>query len=381
MNCRLQGCLRRVALAGALAVSSAGCWDLRTLDQRAFALLMAIDRQEGQWQLTAQIAVPGGQDRGGGAEGTPAAIELVSGRGNSLREALDDLRSRLHRELDTSHMDTVVIGEAAAREGLDRLLFLSRSLRVPVVASVAVSRGPAAEVTRARSPALNLPALFTARAFTGSFTRHPGVIPVPVWMLFNRLLPSPFQDPYAPGLVSREGQIDFAGVALFSGPRMVGWLDGHDAATLGVIRARRVVGSVSADVPAQDGQPGGRTVLRVVTGRIRYSADLRDGRPVLRLNASFHGDLDEAPPGLLRDAQGQARVEQALARESEARLESLLHRLQEIGSDPIGFGEDFRVRWPDSPFVRDKASWQAAYRQAEVEARVDISITSSGHRE
>lgn len=376
--------LCRAALVGALALSSAGCWDLRTLDQRAFALLMAVDRQDGQWQVTMQIAVPGkrgGGAQGGGAESTPAVTELVVGRASSLRQAVDDLRRRLYRELDTSHMDTVVIGEAAAREGLDRLLFLGRSLRVPVVASVAVSRGPAFQVARARSPALNLPALFTARGFTGSYTRHPAVIPVPVWMLFNRFLPSPLQDPYAPGLVARDGYIDFAGVALFSGPRMVGWLDGHDAATFGVVRARRVAASLSTALPPEGSLPGGRVAVRVVTGRIRYSADLRDGRPVLQLHASLQGELDEAPPGLFRDARGQARAEQALERELEASLERLMHRLQELGSDPIGFGEDLRARWPDSPFVRDKPSWRAAYRQAEVEVRAQVSITTSGHRE
>lgn len=106
----MRRCHSLVALLVALLPLAAGCWDFRGLDQRGFVLMVGIDRREDdkfRLSLQMQTATPGQQDGQGGGGQRP--YRVLTGEGDTIREAFERARADIFRELDLTFMDTIVI--------------------------------------------------------------------------------------------------------------------------------------------------------------------------------------------------------------------------------------------------------------------------------
>lgn len=368
--------MSRGALAGLLLVTVvlAGCWDFRDLDQRAFAVMLGLDRaDQGGYRVSAQIAV-------GTPHGRPqqpvAPYRILVGEGPGIQEALQVIRGDLYRELDLSLVGTVVIGAELAREGLHRLDWVVRALSLPPTALLVVSRDTAEAVVRAESPAMVVPALYLEQGLSGVFSRHPAALPVRLWKFYYRLLPSPLEDEYLAAVTSQNYGINYAGVAVLADGRLTGWLEKPEAEIFAVLRAGRIAGHlISGQVP---GHPGARATLPAMGGRAAYWTELRGNTPVLRVRLRTSGALGELVGFSLQSPADQLLVQRGLAAAEENRVRQMISRLQALGADPLGFGELLRRRRPDHPAVRDAEGWRAAYARAEVRVDVDITVISPG---
>lgn len=360
-----------------LLVVLGGCWDSRSLDQRAFVIMMGIDRPE-EHIFEVTVEVPLGATGGGGEAGllgTDRQWEGVSARAISVERALETISANLARELDLRLLSTVVIGEEMARHGLHDLDWLSRTLDVPSVANVAVTRGKAAKVALGESHLFAVPGLFPHFTLGGTFTRSPAVVPTPVWLIMLRLFHSPFEDAYAAGLTVDEQGINTDGLAVFRDNRLAGWLDKEETELFGMVKAGRYQGVLSRRLPETQ---AGWVSFSVQGGRTRLGVRLEDDEPVLTIDQNLRGTLRELVGRRITDLAQELRVEQDLAESQRQALAELVARLQEIGSDALGFGEIMRRRHPRHPAVADGKTWQEAYARARVEVAVQVVITTPG---
>lgn len=377
--------MRRLCLAGVLLgllPLVAGCWDFRGLDQRAFAVMVGVDRRpDNRFRVTAQFQLGrdgrgGGQGAGGG-QGGMAQFRILTGEATSIREALEQIRADLVRELDMTFLGTIVIGREAAAN-LEDLLYFARSERVPITSFVAVARGTAEEVVRANSPGVNIPAEFTQYGFSGAWTRSPAVVRIFNWEIFHRDYFLPLQDPVTPALTANEYGLNWNGLAAFRGNRLAGFLDEEDAAVFSLLRGNRFQRSIATAVP---GREGARAAIIITRGRTLHGVTWGPEGPVLHIRVSVSGDLVELVGMALDDPAAQSQVQAALAQELAGEIRRVVGRLQRLQSDPIGFGELARRAAPHRPEVQDTQSWHAAYQQARLEVTVRVKIISTGFLE
>ena len=118
----------RVYLLALLIASTAllnnGCWDQRPISELAIVLGLGIDLvdfaeagKDSQILVTVELAHPL-------TEGTEGQPTLLSASGRNIQEAVRNLQQSLNLRLHWSHLDTLLISNAAARAGIDSYLNL-----------------------------------------------------------------------------------------------------------------------------------------------------------------------------------------------------------------------------------------------------------------
>lgn len=152
-------------LAAALSLSLlvAGCWDRTEINELAIVFASAVDYEDGQWINTAgfirtasQGAATGvtGATGGGSGGGGPARF-TVTVQAPTIREAHAKLALFVSRRIHWDHATAVLVGEQAARKGIEPVLDLwTRETDLRTTALVFLTRGKAEDVLLAAQPGM-----------------------------------------------------------------------------------------------------------------------------------------------------------------------------------------------------------------------------------
>lgn len=113
----------------AMILVMTGCWSRIEVNDISIVTAMAIDKQkDGNIQIALQIPIPSrlsssgsAGNGGGGTENSPSAL-LVSEKGSTIMDAYRRLEEKLSRRVFFSQLRFVIIGEQAARDGIQPLL-------------------------------------------------------------------------------------------------------------------------------------------------------------------------------------------------------------------------------------------------------------------
>jgi Ger(x)C family germination protein len=151
--------MMRKSLIGAVLLGMllllTGCWDRREINDVAFVLASAIDKEGENIRVSVLIPLPGnmggtGSGGGGGSGGAkPFAIKTETGK--TVREAVSKLQFRLPRHLFFGHRRVIIIGEDLARQdGVATII--DAVTRIPenrLTAFIAISEGKAIDLLNA----------------------------------------------------------------------------------------------------------------------------------------------------------------------------------------------------------------------------------------
>lgn len=107
-------------ICGALFLS--GCWDKTEFTQVSFAVAMAIDKTQENYEVTVKLMLPKEESQNGDAQ-----VWLVSGKGASIYEAIEELNNRSPREVYWGHMSLVVLGSSINEDISSVLDYFSRA--------------------------------------------------------------------------------------------------------------------------------------------------------------------------------------------------------------------------------------------------------------
>jgi len=354
------------------------CWDYRDLEERAFVVMIGVDRVEDGVLVTAQLTVPilSTQADTTDTQQGQSPYRVVSARAPSVREALAVINSQTYRELDFGQLLVIIIGEELAREGLSRLDWLVRSPRVRLTSFIAAARGEAAAIVSASTPAEPIPVLYLKNAYLGTFTRAPEVFAVTTWQALMQRFYSPYEDVIIPGVATEPYGLNFAGLALFSNNRLVGWLDPRDTAELNTLMRERMSSRRSMEHPSFGILEG-----LVRRGAVSYRTRAEGSNITLELDATLFMDVADAPALHVDSIEQLAELENILARDAQQSYDRLLARLQELGTDPMGFGERLRRSTPNHPALTSSEAWKRAYSEATRNIEVRIRVRTRGRRD
>lgn len=132
-----------------------GCWDRIEVNDIAIVTTTSFDREEdGRFRVGVQVPLPGqmgGSTGGGGGTSGSKPFYVDSEVGSSLREAVQNLQSRMSRRLFFSHRRVLVIGEGLARSGIRDLFDVST--RIPenrLTTRVVIAKGKGIDLLKAQ---------------------------------------------------------------------------------------------------------------------------------------------------------------------------------------------------------------------------------------
>jgi spore germination protein KC len=356
-----------------------GCWDLEEADYRAFMTAAGIDiGPQNQVTFTAQIPLlqnmlPPGARSGGKREKN---YHTVSAKADSVFEACRALQTKIHRHLVIQQNKLIILGEETARTGVKPFIeWLNRSAKNPPQTLVFIARRRTAKEILSVEPATkNMPALDFALAKEIDVKPGPTYF-IPLWS-FREKLVNQTEDAFAPLLDfdDQEGQYIVEGLAVFNGDRMAGELTAREAEIFGLLTGKMKAGVLSFKIPA--GGTGKMISLRNVSVKTRIKVSLHDGKPFFAVRVNLSGSINEVI-GFNREISLNLLkyLENAIKKDTTSRIQATIRKLQQLNSDPIDFGEEFRVQHQK---FWEKQNWKQVFPDVSFSVIVKASILRDG---
>ena len=399
-------------LFAALAIS--GCNGGRETDEVAYVIGIGIDRaDDGQLNITYQIAIPkalspgGGGDNGAGGSGSKAVTTLTI-RTNNIAEARNILTTLIARVPNLSHNKAFFIGEELARQGVADIfgpLVRYREYRGSMFIAV-VHDGTAEKYLKQLNPKIELlPSKFIETMLltnneTGYYVRSD------LQEFYGRLKSSsgsPYAALVATNLMNGEnhpsgeklpgekvaeylaGDIpaydsvtasQFAGTALFRQDKMVGTLTTEETRMLLILQGNFPHGFI---IIADPNLPTEAINVNLRLGeKPTTNLSFVDGHPVIAVSVLLEGEITAIPSGINYEQQEyRQQLEARLSALIQAQIEKMLNKTQALDSDVVGFGYQARAAFPTYQAWEDQ-NWDELYATAQFEIKVTTKLRRTG---
>lgn len=363
-----------------LSLLTSGCWSRREIETLGFVMAIGIDKaqEDGKIQITAVIAKPfaiGGGDKGVPQE-SPAWI--VSSTGLTAFDAVRNFASQSPRRFFFAHNRWIVFGEEFAKDGIVPALDLwSRNGETRRTAYVAVAKGAtASDMLQTQFELERMPSEGARGTLLDAERALSSVVVISLSEFVQSLesagssavagrvemVPRP-QEFDIRGEVVREkvgASARFSGAAVFSGDRLVGWLDKSETRGMSWIHSKIKSGVIVIDNPQT---PDSYVSIRISRARSQNKIAVENGRAVAHIKVEAEGDLGDTTNLIepLQDRDLWSSMESRMAEVIRQEIRTAVSRGQELQTDYLGFGtmlyrsnpklwEQLKDDWQDNVF-------------------------------
>lgn len=360
-----------------------GCWDRVEIQDRLFVMAVAIDKKEesegkrSYYEFTAQLTEARALS---GQVNNPhiSPVWNVTTSGPSIFECIRLMATRVARQPYYEHLQSIVIGEALAKEGIDRsldLFYRDHESRRKI--KLIIAKGTAREALHVEPKLLPVSGRYisllteegeskTARlpktASIGQFSSnyHNGG---------NSVLPA---------IRTEKHEVKMAGGAIMNGDRLVGWLSDQEVKALRWINGTFSAGDeVIVEKKKAEGAPE-FTTLEVKGARSTVKTSIQGGKPVITLSIRGEGNLAEDGFDHKPTLEKIKEREQQINLEIKKKTEALIALMQKkYKTDIFGFGEELR-RHQYPYWKAHHNDWDNHFSDTEVQVHVQTYIRRIG---
>lgn len=349
-----------------------GCWDIEEINNRATINALYVDEGNPQKvKLGASFNVPGTLVPP--TVGSPGATRrdfTTFAEGDGLLEAWSKLQANSNRPVYFGQLDAVVLSDKIARQEISNVLdFLGRMEPVPNDIFVLVTKSNPQKLFEMKNQANIIPGSYI-KSFFQSKDKRTLALPSYQWNVLETT-DNGTSDPYVAMIEPSQNMYTIAGTALFSKNRMVGDLNMEETQTLAWLK-----GSSNGYLTLPIGENS-------IVGFINVDAKSKivpeiDAKGVLTFSVKtdISGSIYETNPrklGITR--KDQLEFEKIAQNYTKNHIDKLLTKLQDLNSDPIGFGEKFRIKYP---LLWEKTDWHEVYPNARFKVKTSFSVKRTG---
>ncbi|MCX7571938.1 Ger(x)C family spore germination protein [Tumebacillus sp. DT12] len=371
---------------GLTALPLTGCWDRREINDIAFVVATAFDKQEDQYIASVQVPLPGqmgsvGNAGGGGGTSGEKPWFIDSTAGKNIRDANIKQQKSLSRALYFAHRRVLVLGEDLSKEGIAPVMdVVSRVPQNRLTSFLLIAEGLGRDVLSADAPTEQFPGEMLRELAQNSMKRPQMIKHVVEAMLSDGI------DPVVPVVhvtKTHPGQatpsrtnLQMSGVAVFNGEnRLAGILYQDKAQGLLMAMDQSRNTQVTVLAPSKDGyitvvfQENRATIIPEIKGdqvtmhiRIRGKGSVVENESTYDLG--YNGNLIKI----------ERLVQEKIQSEIKEAVEEAAHRLH---ADPMGLG--LRVyRSYTEDWYRMKKDWPRYLANVKVVVEPNIHIEHTG---
>ncbi|MBB6674667.1 Ger(x)C family spore germination protein [Cohnella nanjingensis] len=376
--------------AFALVLLLSGCWSRHELNELAIVVGLGIDKTDEGYKVTAQIVNPSQVSTRNGINATLAPVVTFTEDGRTVPEALRRMTNQSSKRLYFAHLRIVVFGERLARDGIAKPLdYLSRDAEMRNDFYLVVAReSTPAEVLGIYSAMDPIPAnnLYTKLYNSDTLWAATGQITL------DRLtidLSASGKSPALTGIeiagnkvrgrtrfnnqgIAPSAVMEYRGMAVFVGDKMVGWLDADGTKALNYLQ-----NSIHQTLGVQKCGENGKLSLAVMHSETRVRVARAGDMPVIHVHVRVESDLSDLECGM---DFGKAEALESLRKEARKTLTQLFeHGIEEaqgMGADIFGFGLEVHRQQPALWHrIRD---WNEVFRHVRVQVYPDLYVRKIG---
>lgn len=362
-----------------LGILVSGCWDSIEIQKRAFIIGVGVDAISAgpspQDKFLVSVEIPKLASAAQGQSGEVPGAYLLQATGSTVFTALRHMAARSNLSLFFGHMRLLVIGEEAARRGLENILDVwERGTEASRRFRVVVANGEAREVLSVAAPTTEVTSLFiydvmdnttkTSHFITGS--TYGGIL-MALHETGNVLLPR-----VTPG----KEDVVVAGSGIIKDWKLVGWLDEVETRAVGLILGYIRGGTIDLiDYP----NDANRVTLEILNASRQLRPRITGDEVTVDIRVNVQVRVAEAEvEEQVADQEYLQKAEALAAEQLKEDIEKVIAKLQkEFQADVIGLGwliqRDMTKDWQHL-----KDNWSEIFSRAKTNVEVTVRIREIG---
>lgn len=194
----------------------------------------------------------------------------------------------------------------------------------------------------------------------------------------------PGRDPSLPYLESKNNKVEANGMALISGDRYSGRISAKESFYVKLLREKFKAGTIELKLPIEE-LPEAMFMDKPKSDFIYINIDEIVSKSKIKVKdksiPSFQIDVDmeirlqEATEDIMIDPKSVAALEKQINKEMSNELDKVLKKLQELKSDPVGFGGIYNA---ERGIQLKGNEWHDIFQKATFIIKMDSSILKTG---
>lgn len=370
-----------------LFLITAGCWDRREIEERGFILGVAVDKAAsvtGQadesspgFLLTLQKAVISKQKGQENQQGGSSKVWNIEGKGDTIFQIIRDMSTRSNLPPFFEHIQTIVIGEKVAREGVGGVMdLLSRDPEMRRRVRLFVAPGEARQVLSAPVPTGDITAVMLAETIENEDKSQKIFAETDLGEFMELLHKGENAIVAQARLVGGEHRVE--GAAVFKKDRLVGWLSGEETAALNWIKGTVKGGVVEFKRPNPEIN---RAVFEIFRARTRTRYEIKEGKFRFYVRIDTEGNVGEISDVNFKSLKEPflEQFEQGVKKEIRKQCGEVVKKVRtRLKADVFGFGNLIEKHDPDI-WEKVQRDWDDKYfPAAEVVLEINVKVMRVG---
>jgi spore germination protein len=376
--------VRSLLIAAALLLPAAGCVKTKQLERLGLITAIGYDEKGDQIEGTAVLHTFESKEEN--------VTQIISAEGNTSKGIRQKQNIKTSHNLVSGQLRVAVYSEETAKKGILQLVdTLNRDATIGNLVYLTVSKGKAKDLLKkaGEKEKTNL-GTYLYNLIKQNIKDE--LIISPTLHEFNHSYFDTGKDPVLPVLKLEEDKVIISGVAAFKDDLMAGELeieklfylktleDNYESGNLELEipkeRLKEYILPVSSETEAQKKEPLFITIDDIVSSKkirlkdrkkVHFSVDIKLKSRILEVSR----DMDLGNPVVIK------ALEKETASKIKQETETLLKQLQEMESDPVGFGDIYSAHlYRGKRMTRDE--WRNLYKQAKFDVHVENTIVRTG---
>jgi spore germination protein KC len=367
---------------------TSGCWDNRDITQLIMVSGIGVDKApDGSIEVTVQIIShpqQGGAQSGSGfsqssSQSTGGTI-ITSAEGSTVADAVFNLVPKIGQNVYLMHTQLMVIGEAAAYDGIDKIWdYFERDHESSRTMWVIVAKGSTAKSVLTAKPELeniNAVEITDTMQENVNFGKVIGIKAFKVSDTLSQPRAGLVLSVIEPAASDMLKDMNVQGGAVFKHAKLVGYLDTDE--TRGYLfAANQLYGTM---INIEDPKEKGRSVsVEIIKSDGKLNAAMTNGKPELSIEIEANGNI--------AGVQGSQDITdgndiKALTDETEDVIrqnisEAIVKSQKNYDSDILDFN-NLLYKYHYSDFQKIAGNWDAVYKNADINIDVKVILQRSG---
>lgn len=287
------------------------------------------------------------------------------------------IEAKVDRVRDFEHMQTIIIGEALAREGITNLIDpFVRNNQMRRRTYILVANGEAARILDIKPPLSLTPAFHLSELITQNEDRTMNILArtdIGRLALNNRRK----LDYVLARVINKNNMMEISGTGVFHHGKLVGWLNNEETGAVKLLQGD--IPNAPFTMPSPDPRAG-LIALQMYEGKAEIKPEIRRGKVIFKVKLTIDGDIAETQNrefDTYDDAYLLA-VGKAADRYLADYCETVFKKAQsDFGTDVFGFGRILH-NYDFAFWEQHKDNWDELFKTAELEMNVKFEVRRTG---
>ena len=353
-----------------------GCWNYREVENLLIISGIAIDKDQttNNYKLTCEILkIKGGKE-------SEIEAEIVESDGDSIFDAIRNTIKVSGQKLYWAHMQTVIISEAVAKEGILPVLdLLGRQSEPRLNLMLVISKEETAKDILTKKTTTNV---ITSYAISKMIESTESNTKSTISQLYKTINDLGLEGisisiPTASVIKSEDKEtLEISGTSIFKKDKLIGFLSDIDVKPLLYVKDEVKGGLLYVNVESDKGTSG--VTLEVTKNKTKIKPKFIDEKAVINIDIDTDviiGEIDSEDN--LLDEKGIEKIKETAQKNIENDVKNVIKKVQtEFGSDIFGFGKQVKGTMPKK-WRKISEKWDSDFKDLEVNVKSKVNITGS----